>query len=791
MAVASEFSWSGSWDSTWRNRGARLTLEQEGQRVTGQYDLYGGEVEGVAHGPRLEGTWREAGRAGSFIALMSADGRTFTARFGNNEWLTAIRVDSDDSYKGANFDFSSPASVLFHFLSIMNAVGPGRMELLSEASHFIHFSHPFETRISELDYTRLLFEVLDRLTFRSFNVKTPETGDKASIVLRQAGSDNSLLLEFVKIEGQWFIDPPDPAVLRTTLDALIEARPTIAPGMVNDLRSPRNTLRTLVESFNHVDNDSLNRAVGTLNLTGLSALARQYEAPRLARYVNRVIERLGPVVWQEVPDDPYAVVPYVYFEHPLGMIAIEPVLNPDGEVDWLISRETLGNIRSVYAALDNLPSPQSLYQSSQPVSLYFQIRDYVRAIDIGLVALVGPMEVWQWLGLLLTFSLAYILGRLLSRLVVLLVLRYSKHEFENHGLLEWLLRWSLTMLSVGLALQFADRALSFPDLVQVLTATISWSSIILSVTAMLLLLVKLVADNVRRRKAVMGHNITLVSLVSGVIRVGIVLSAILMLADVLQVPYQSVLAGLGIGGIAVALAAQSTLQNFISGITLYFDKPIAIGDFCRFGDQMGTVEFIGMRSTRIRTLDRTLVTVPNSEFSNMQIENFAKRDQMFLNSILRLRYETTPDQLRYTLVRLREMLLAHPKVASDPLRVRLIEFGQHSLDLEIFAYLTTTDRAEYLAIREDIYLRIMDIVTEAGTKFAFPAVVHYNTTDRMPDQTQAEASEKLVAQWRQEGRLPFPDHAWPDKAQLRSTLDYPPNGSSTDDLNPFTGSGRS
>ncbi|AWB32415.1 hypothetical protein DBV39_00345 [Orrella marina] len=783
--VASEFNWTGQWDSIWRHRGARITLEQTGQQVTGGYDLYGGEIDGVVSGLQLTGTWKEGGRSGPFLAIMSSDGRTFTARFGNNEWLTAIRVEDDNAYQGDAFDYSSPASVLFHFLSIMNAVGPGRMELQSEASHFIDFSRPFETRISELDYTRLLFEVLDRLTFRSFDIKHSATDRTASVRLYQAGSDVSLLLEFTRTGDEWHIDPPSPDLLRETLEALKAARPALRPGVVSELRSPRDTLRTLVESFDKTDGASLERAVRTLNLQGLSALAREYEAPRLARYINRVIERLGPVIWQEVPDDPAATSPYVYFEHPLGVIAIEPVLNEAGQVEWLFGQETLASIRSVYAALDNLPSPQALYQPSQPVSLYFKIRDYVRSLNTGLVRQTGPMETWQWIGLLVTFVLAYILGRLLSRLIVLLALRYASHEFESPAFLEWLLRWSFTLLSVGLGLRLADYALSFPDVVQVLIATISWSTIILSVTAMLLLVVKLMADHVRRKKALMGHNITLVSLVSGIIRVAIVLTAILMLADVLQVPYQSVLAGLGIGGIAVALAAQSTLQNFISGITLYFDKPIAIGDFCRFGEQMGTVEFIGMRSTRIRTLDRTLVTIPNSEFSNMQIENYAKRDQMFLNSTLRLRYETAPDQLRYVLVQLREMLLAHPKVASDPLRVRLIGFGEHSLDLEIFAYLMTTDRAEFVAIREDIYLRVMDIVTQAGTKFAFPAVVHYNTTDRMPDPAQSEASVNTVAQWREEGRLPFPDHPWPDKAQLRSTLDYPPRGSSTDQTDPF------
>ncbi len=226
---------------------------------------------------------------------------------------------------------------------------------------------------------------------------------------------------------------------------------------------------------------------------------------------------------------------------------------------------------------------------------------------------------------------------------------------------------------------------------------------------------------------------TPLSFVAGIIRVAVVVFAMLMLADVLQVPYQSVLAGLGLGGLAVALAAQSTLQNFISGITLYFDKPIAVGDYCQFGDKSGTVEFIGMRSTRIRTQAHTLLTIPNSEFSNMQIENYAKRDHMFLITTLNLRYETSPEQLRHLLSELRALLLAHPKVANDSVTVRFEGFGAHSLDIAIAAYVLSNDYSDFVEIREDIYLNIMQVIEALGTKLAVPAVVNYNSKDSWPE----------------------------------------------------------
>jgi MscS family membrane protein len=202
-----------------------------------------------------------------------------------------------------------------------------------------------------------------------------------------------------------------------------------------------------------------------------------------------------------------------------------------------------------------------------------------------------------------------------------------------------------------------------------------------------------------------------------------------------------------------------------------------VGQFCRFGDKIGTVEEIGLRSTRVRTLDRTVVTVPNADFSSTQIENFAVRDRMRLFTMIGVRYETTPEQLRYLLAELRSMLLAHPKVSADPARVRFGGFGAYSLDLEVFAYVMTSDWSEFLHIREDIYLRMMDIVERSGTGFAFPSQTTYlGKDDGLPAEKVREV-EALVEGWRREKRLPFPDFDPDEKVRMKDTLPYPPEGS--------------
>jgi len=236
-------------------------------------------------------------------------------------------------------------------------------------------------------------------------------------------------------------------------------------------------------------------------------------------------------------------------------------------------------------------------------------------------------------------------------------------------------------------------------------------------------------------------------------------------------------AGLGVGGLAVALGAQRTFANFIGSLILFANKPIKVGDFCRYGDQVGTVESIGLLATRIRTLERSVVTVPNAEFSEMKIDNFTVRDQRLLKTVLQLRYETTSEQLRFILARLRELLAGHPKVLPSPARVRFVGYGAYSKDLEVFAYLDCTDHDVFLAIQEDILLRIEDIINEAGSGFAFPSQTAYFTRDRGVDAKRGSAAESEVERWRTRGRLPFPEFDEEERRRIDNVLDYPPKGS--------------
>ena len=242
-------------------------------------------------------------------------------------------------------------------------------------------------------------------------------------------------------------------------------------------------------------------------------------------------------------------------------------------------------------------------------------------------------------------------------------------------------------------------------------------------------------------------------------------------------PIMSVLAGLGIGGLAVALALRPTLENLVGGVMLYIDRPVRVGDFCSFGGERGTVEGIGVRSTRIRALDRILITVPNAQFADMQIVNWAECDQMLINETIGLRYETEPDQLRYVLAQLRRMLHAHPRIDSATVRVRFTGYGDSALNVNIRVLADTREWNDFFAIREDILLRVYDIVTAAGSGFAFPSRTLYMARDTGLDAESTEEAKATVAGWRKNRKLPFPSLEREEIERLKGTLDYPPYGS--------------
>jgi MscS family membrane protein len=212
-------------------------------------------------------------------------------------------------------------------------------------------------------------------------------------------------------------------------------------------------------------------------------------------------------------------------------------------------------------------------------------------------------------------------------------------------------------------------------------------------------------------------------------RVGIFIIAVVVALALLGLNVSAALTGLGIGGLAVALGAQKTLENLIGGVSLLMDKALQVGDFCKIGDRLGTVADIGLRSIKIRTLDQNLLVVPNGLLAQMQFENMKARPKLLINQNFSLRIETKIDQLRFVLDGVQTMLNEAPAIESGTSRVRVTSFAGAAFELELFAYGKTSDWTELTAIRQDVMLKIAAIVEAAGTRFAAPTRLMYLNPD--------------------------------------------------------------
>jgi len=219
-----------------------------------------------------------------------------------------------------------------------------------------------------------------------------------------------------------------------------------------------------------------------------------------------------------------------------------------------------------------------------------------------------------------------------------------------------------------------------------------------------------------------------------------VIVAGLLTLSILGFDITTAIAGLGIGSIALAFAAQKTLENLLGGVSILGDEVIRIGEVCRIGDREGTVEDISLRSTRFRTLAGTVLSVPNGGLAGMNLENISRRDKSLFHTTIGLRYDTTPDQLRRLLAAITSLIREHPKVGTQALRVRLVGFSETGLEVEVNAQILTGNLDEFMAIREQLLLRIMELVSDAGTGLAMPSRLVY-TSEKGGGETLPQAHD--------------------------------------------------
>jgi MscS family membrane protein len=443
------------------------------------------------------------------------------------------------------------------------------------------------------------------------------------------------------------------------------------------------------------------KAVHYLDLRHMAPKQRATAGPELARQLEELLDGT-PFSIETLSRDPagdqsgggVVTINTFHVDKKALDLQLERVELKPGFKVWLVSSQSLALIPEAHKSLS-----ESSFEKKLPQQLVaFEILD---------------TPVWRWIALGLGALAIWLLATLVSRGLVFCVRPlFDAASFRGPS------RLLLATAAFLLPLQWAppavlprlyiDRGLGL-----IFLLALAWT-------------ITVVVDSIAERwlarldPRVQAVTYSILPLGRQLLKLAIYLAAILVTLSAWGYNTSAVLAGIGVGGLAIALAAQKTIENFFGGVSVIGDRPVLVGDTCRFGDHTGTVIHIGLRSTRIRTPERTVISVPNGQFSSMALENISGRDKVWFHPTLNLRRDTTSDQMSQLLASLKELLVNAPKVEVGPIPVRFIGVGQYSLDVEVFAYVQTSDNDEFLALQQDLLLKMLRAVEQAGTALAVP-----------------------------------------------------------------------
>ncbi|HEY8509913.1 MAG TPA: mechanosensitive ion channel family protein [Steroidobacteraceae bacterium] len=401
------------------------------------------------------------------------------------------------------------------------------------------------------------------------------------------------------------------------------------------------------------------------------------------------------------------------------------VTDPQSGPIWLISSETLAQVPALRDVID-----QSWIERAMPATL---VNRELAGMSLAHWVVFAATLLVPFITLALILSAAAAIAGFLLRDPV------RRADLQAwHARIRWPLVTTLTLITQLMAMP----SMGFP-----LTFRIAYARIglILTVIAATWLIQRVIALGFERARALAwgrdrASTQSLMLLGERLLKATVILIAIFAILSLAGVNTKTALAGVGIGGIALALGAQRTVENLLGGIFLLSDRAIAVGDLCSISNRLGWVEDITLRSVRLRTLDQTIVSIPAGVLAQAGIENFATRHKILAQSVLRLRYGTSVTQLRRILEGIRQLLDENPRIERGTSRIRLVAFGPEAIELELFAYLMTADVPEFLAWREELLLEIAAAVESAGSDFAPTRFIYM---EEGPDQEQPPAT--LVA----------------------------------------------
>ena len=477
--------------------------------------------------------------------------------------------------------------------------------------------------------------------------------------------------------------------------------------------TPRGSVLSLVEAMKRNEHDQLMEFMDMRQVPKYIA----DEGPDLLRKLKIVAQR---IFWMG-PEN-LSIEPSGHLDDGLPKYRdrVATIKTPDGPVDILMQRVP-GDQSGVFIwkisnrTVVEIPRLYKLYG-------YGELGDWLSGLLPEFKGIA--LQPWQLVILLGILLFAYCIAWFLTKIIILLLKRRASAQSKRiQVFFEGPVRFMILSFIFRNYFYLAAPSLKINALFGAKTLyIIAFSWLFIGIINLFIdRLVERVEQNGTR------NGVLILRPAARAIRVIVILVAIMVWLDNMGFSISTLLAGLGVGSIAIALAAQKSIENLIGAITLYSAQPIRVGDFCRIGHSVGTIEEIGLRATSVRTLDHSLINIPNASLANIEIENISQRQKILYRHKIKLRADSTPDQVQDVLQNIRQLLESHSSVDPVPARVRFKEFGEYSLDLEVFAYLNTTDYNKYLELAEALNIQIIEAISQAGTSIAVPVQMMHDT----------------------------------------------------------------
>lgn len=490
-----------------------------------------------------------------------------------------------------------------------------------------------------------------------------------------------------------------------------ETQPAKGPYDEYGRSTPRSSVTQLAKALSAYEFDT---AVNYLDLRNLPFTITEEDGPELARKLLIIAQRSMMVDYESISDDPEG---HSDDGLPSYRDRITTINTSNGPVDILMQRVPRGDGVFIWklsnATVAMIPELNKEFG-------YGAIGDKLSLI-FPHYAVLG-LELWQWAMVIIFVVIGILLAYVISWILFKLVYLVKKGRAETaQKFINGPLRFLILVLFVRSTFDLIAPSLIARAVFE--AGTLLIVAVVWFLIGIVDLILSRIAESMKKRGQ--AEATVLLRPARTVIRITLIIIGLITWLDNLGYEVTTLIAGLGVGGVAVAFAAQRTLENVIGSITIYSSQPVHVGDFCKFGNTLGVVEEIGLRATQIRTLERTVVHIPNAKFSTDVIENLTQRDKILYRTRLRLSLQTTSSQMRQVLEGIRKLIDQHEMIDEETSRVRFLEFGEYAQEIELYVYIKTQDFVEYLQHREDINLQVKDIIEASGTELVVPANTTY------------------------------------------------------------------